>query len=189
VLRALEGMLAELAPFDAGEVVLQAGRDRLRLPLGDQDELLLDEDLERRLLRQRAPLRVDDLLLPSELPETVARASGDGSDTRLVQLGYRSLLALPLFEREERLGLLVLACREAWGFVTVSLRAVVPVAQMAGICLSRALLLPESRDPGETSPESPVDRTALGGPQAQHGHRRRRRGKRRRQEARPPDPA
>ncbi len=132
LLRTLEGILGELAPFDVGEIVVRVGGSLQRMPLGDLDEVLLDAGLERRLSHLRAPLRIDALTDAPDMPEAAALGR---------RLGVRSLLAFPLFEGDGRLGLLALCRRETWGFVTVSLRAVTPVAQMAGICLARARLL------------------------------------------------
>jgi GAF domain-containing protein len=129
LLLCLEEVLGELAPFEVGEIAVRVHGRLLRSPLGRLDGNLLDAGLERRLSHLRAPLRIDDLADAPETPEAAALCQ---------RLGLRSLLAFPLFEGETRLGLLVLCRRETWGFVTVSLRAATPVAQMAGICLARA---------------------------------------------------
>jgi hypothetical protein len=132
LLRQLEKTLRELFPFHVGEIAVHAAGGPERRGLGGLDGALVGADLERHVETLSAPWRADDLDMLTGFSETAERLS---------RLGQRSLLVAPLRERDRQVGLLALARRDAFGFVTVPLRVFSPVAQMAGVCLSRALTL------------------------------------------------
>src|SRR5262245_38775027 len=128
LLRALRTILAEIAPFDAGEAVLASGDRLVRWRLDDHEGELLGTDVVRHIGTIHAPLRFDDLDDAKAFPDT---------HRALEALGMRSLLVLP-FQGGGALGV---ARRYGWAFVGVSLHHVWPVRGMAGIGLRQAVLL------------------------------------------------
>jgi DNA repair exonuclease SbcCD ATPase subunit len=128
LVRALRSVLAEIAPFDAGEAVLAAGERMLRWRLDDHEGELLGADVIRHIGPLHAPLRFDELEDAAAFPET-RRA--------MEALGLRSLLVLPF----QGGGALAVARRYGWAFVGASLHHLWPVRGMAGIGLRQAVLL------------------------------------------------
>ncbi len=109
LVRALRAVLAETAPFDAGEAVLAVDGRLLRWRIDDgQAGEILGADLVRHVGAVHAPLRLDDLDDVSPFPET-RRA--------METLGLRSLLVLPF----QGGGALAVARRYGWAFVGASL--------------------------------------------------------------------
>ncbi len=128
LVRALRGVLAETAPFDAGEAVLATDGRLLRWRLDEHEGELLGTDLVRHIAALHAPLRLDDLDDVSPFPET---------RRGMEALGLRSLLVLPF----QGGGALAVARRYGWAFVGASLHHLWPVRGMAGIGLRQAALL------------------------------------------------
>jgi hypothetical protein len=128
LLRALRTILAELAPFDAGEAVLASGDRLLRWRLDDAEGELLGTDVVRHIATIHAPLRFDDLDDAKAFPDTHGA---------LEALGMRSLLVLP-FQGGGALGV---ARRYGWSFVGASMHMLWPIRGMAGIGLRQAVLL------------------------------------------------
>jgi hypothetical protein len=128
LVRALRTVLAETAPFDAGEAVLaeEGALLRWRLDDGPPGEIL-GADLVRHIGALHAPLRLDDLDDVSPYPET-RRA--------MEALGLRSVLVLPF----QGGGALAVARRYGWAFVGASLHHLWPVRGMAGIGLRQAVI-------------------------------------------------
>jgi hypothetical protein len=128
LVRALRTVLAEIAPFDAGEVLLVAGERFLRWRLDDHEGDLLGADVVRHIGTLHAPLRFDDQDDAKAFPET---------HQALVAQGMRSLLVLPF----QGGGALAVARRYGWAFVGASMHHLWPVRGMAGIALRQAVLL------------------------------------------------
>jgi GAF domain-containing protein len=137
--KALRGALREdlqvLAPFDRGEVAfLREGRvDRWRLDDGPGP--VSGDDLVRHIAAHPVTVRLDDLHDAEPFPGTLES---------LEALGLRSLLALPLSTSGGLEGALVVARDYGWAFAGASLRVLVPLAEMAGLCVDRALQLTAS---------------------------------------------
>lgn len=137
--KALRGALREdllaLAPFDRAEVAfLREGRvDRWRLDDGSGP--VSGDDLARHLAAHPVPVRFDDLHDAEPFPGTQETLEGQG---------LRSLLALPLSTAGGLEGALVVARDYGWAFAGASLRTLVPLAEMAGLCVDRALQLTAS---------------------------------------------
>src|SRR5262245_51899780 len=128
LLRALRTILAEIAPFDAGEAVLASGDRLVRWRLDDHEGELLGTDVVRHIATIHAPLRFDDLDDAKAFPDT---------HRALEALGMRSLLVLP-FQGGGALGI---ARRYGWAFVGASMHSLWPIRGMAGIGLRQAVLL------------------------------------------------
>ncbi len=128
LVRALRTVLAEIAPFDAGEAVLVSGERFLRWRLDDHEGDLLGADVVRHIGALHAPLRFDDQDDAKAFPET---------HQALVAQGMRSLLVLPF----QGGGALAVARRYGWAFVGASMHHLWPVRGMAGIALRQAVLL------------------------------------------------
>lgn len=139
LIRTLRPMLAEIAPFDSGEVALARPVGHERWTLTDDEGSLASEDLLLRL--ESEPLRIDDLPEALPFPRTHAR---------MAEAGLRSLLALPLSPGDGPLGAVVLAHRDGWAFAAASLHALGPLARMTGLCVERALVLTALRKEVET---------------------------------------
>ncbi len=130
VLRVLRDVLRTHAPFEVGEVVFAEGPSNLRrLPLGDDAEALVAEDLLLDLVSRPELRRFDE---PGEF-DVFPRTR-----TTLAACGAASLLVLPLSQAGGAKGAVVLARRHAWGFVGAPLRVLVPVAAMAGLAFEWA---------------------------------------------------
>jgi hypothetical protein len=132
---ALRSELQVLAPFDRGEVAfLREGRvDRWRLD--DEAECVSGDDLVRHVAAHPAPVRIDHLLEAEGFP---------GTQEILEGLGLKSLLALPLAEAGGLEGALILARDYGWAFAGASLRALVPLASLTGLCVDLVLQLTAS---------------------------------------------
>lgn len=144
----LRAILEEAAPFDAAEAVLRRPGGWVHSRLDDGDATIAGQDLLDRLAALRAPLRIDDLPEARAFPET---------ERRLVELGQRSLLAIPFAAAApsglggrvalagpgaaELEGAIVLARRFGWAFAGVSLHFLWPVAGMAGRAFELAIAL------------------------------------------------
>ncbi|MFI5182806.1 MAG: hypothetical protein ACHQNV_00290 [Vicinamibacteria bacterium] len=139
LIRALRPMLAEVAPFDCGEVALARPIGHERWALTDDEAPLASEDLLLRL--EEEPLRIDDLPQALPFPRTHARMAG---------AGLRSLLALPLSPGDGPIGAVVLAHRDGWAFAAASLHTLAPLARMTGLCIERAVVLTALRKEVET---------------------------------------
>jgi hypothetical protein len=134
---ALEGVLREAAPFDAGEVVIVRGPgDLWRQALGSGEGPLVGADLLTHVLAHGAAFRIDDWHDAEPFVDTL-------EDLRRRSL--RSLLTIPFhFEGGElpRLeGALAVGRSHGWAFVGASLPLLGPLAAMAGLALDRALAL------------------------------------------------
>jgi hypothetical protein len=134
VVRTLQPMLAEIAPFDAGEVDLAGPIGHQRWTLTSDETAIASEDLLLRL--EGEPLRIDDRPEASAFPRTHAR---------MAESGFRSLLAVPFAATGGPRGALVLAHRDGWAFAAASLRVLRPLAQMTGLCLQAAISLTSLR--------------------------------------------
>jgi hypothetical protein len=130
ILDVLKVVLAEHAPFDAGEVAILGpiGFDRFLL----SGPSFAGEDLLLEARRRGGTLGIDDILETHEFPRTRAF---------MEQHGLRSLLALPLSEAGGVEGWIVLARDYGWAFCGVPLRLLEPVAAMTGLALARARAL------------------------------------------------
>jgi hypothetical protein len=147
---ALRSDLLALAPFDRGELAfVNEGRiERWRLDDGSSPASA--DDLVRHVAAHPVVVRLDDLHEAEPFPKT--RSS-------MQALGLRSLLALPLSGAGGTEGALVLARDYGWAFAGASLRNLLPLASMAGLCLDRVLLLSEP-----PAPEKPVEPPPAGRP-------------------------
>jgi hypothetical protein len=134
VVRTLQPMLAEISPFDAGEVDLAGPIGHQRWTLTNDDTVLASEDLLARL--EGEPLRIDDRAEAAAFPRTQARMA----ESRL-----RSLLAVPFATPGGPRGAIVLAHRDGWAFAAASLRVLRPLAGMTGLCLQGATSLTSLR--------------------------------------------
>jgi hypothetical protein len=137
VRKALEAVLREAAPFDAGEIVfVRAHGEHIHLPLRGDERPLLGADLVAHVLAHGAPYRVDDW--PDALPFAQTYDELRARD-------LRSALVLPFrFEAagtEALLGVLGVARAHGWAFVGASLPLLVPLSGMAGLAVDRALAL------------------------------------------------
>ena len=108
----------------------------LRRALLCSDAVADNPDTGEALLRHTAsrdsPLRADDLPDLHRYPETRRRMS---------ELGFRSLLGVPLSFAGGPEGALVISGRHGWAFAGVASRDLLPIAGMTGLCLERALAL------------------------------------------------
>jgi len=134
IVRTLQPMLAEIAPFDAGEVDLAGPIGHQRWTLTSDETAIASEDLLLRL--EAEPLRIDDRHQAGAFPRTHAR---------MAESGFRSLLAVPFGCASGPRGAIVLANRDGWAFVAASLRVLRPLAQMTGFCLQGAMSLTSLR--------------------------------------------
>jgi hypothetical protein len=134
VVRTLQPMLAEIAPFDAGEVDLAGPIGHHRWTLTSDETAIASEDLLLRL--EGDPLRIDDRAEASAFPRT---------HVRMAESGFRSLLAVPFGSAGGPRGAIVLAHRDGWAFAAASLRLLRPLAQMTGLCLQAASSLTSLR--------------------------------------------
>lgn len=129
--RRLAAVVAEIAPFDCGELaVVREGRVERWLLAGEA--AVSGDDLVRHLAAHPAPVRFDDLHEAEPFPNT---------RDRLVEQGLRSLLAIPVSGAGGPEGAIVIARDYGWAFAGASLRVLVPIASMAGLCIERSLLL------------------------------------------------
>jgi hypothetical protein len=151
LLKSLARILREMGPYEAGEVVLLDPEGLRRWPLAGRSGPIAGEALLRHTASLHSPLRADDLPDLTPFPETRRRMS---------ELGFRSLLGVPLSFAGGPEGALVLSGRYGWAFAGVASRDLLPIAGMTGLCLVRALALTtfrsefEERDArrGESSP-------------------------------------
>ena len=132
LLKSLARILREMGPYEAGEVVLLNPEGLRRWPLMGRGEAFAGEALLRHTASRDSPLRADDLPDLTPFPETRRRMS---------ELGFRSLLGVPLSFGGGPPGALVLAGRYGWAFAGVASRDLLPIAGMTGLCLVRALAL------------------------------------------------
>ena len=129
--QALAAVVAEVAPFDRGELAFlrEGGVERWPL-LGDA--AVSGDDLVRHVAVHPVPVRIDDLPEAEPFPHT---------RERLLALGLRSLLALPISSAGGPEGVLVIARDYGWAFAGASLRVLEPIAAMAGLCIEKTLQL------------------------------------------------
>ncbi len=143
LLKCLARILREIGPYEAGEVVLLNPEGPRRWPLSRRSEPFAGEALLRHTASRDSPMRADELSDLDRFPETQQRMS---------ELGFRSLLGVPLSSAGGLHGALVLSGRYAWAFAGVASRDLLPIAGMTGLCLERALTLTtfrsESQGPG-----------------------------------------
>jgi hypothetical protein len=140
---ALCEQLQALAPFDRGEVAFMHAGQVVRWSLGGSEGRVSADDLVRHVAAHPVVVRVDERHEAELFPNT---------QLAMDALGLRSLLVLPLSGAGGVEGVLVLARDYGWGFAGASLRKLVPLASMVGLCVDRALLLSERR-----APEAPVE--------------------------------
>jgi len=132
LLKSLARILREMGPYEAGEVVLLNPEGIRRWPLVGRREPFAGEALLRHTASRDSPLRADDLPDLHRYPETRRRMS---------ELGFRSLLGVPLSFAGGPEGALVISGRHGWAFAGVASRDLLPIAGMTGLCLERALAL------------------------------------------------
>lgn len=132
VVGVLRALLAEAAPFDAGEVAVAHPAGFHRWTLTDDESPLVGEDLLLHLSARPHPVRLDDWHEAEPWPRTAEL---------LERRGLRSLLVLPLSAAGGAEGGVGVACRHGWAFVGCSLRRLQPVAAMAGLALGHARAL------------------------------------------------
>ena len=146
---ALREQLQVLAPFDRGEVAFLRAGQVVRWSLDRHDEGVSADDLVRHVAAHPVVVRLDELHEAEPFPKTQGT---------LEALGLRSLLALPLSGAGGVEGILVVARDYGWGFAGASLRKLVPLASMTGLCVDRVLLLSESTAPEPSGERPPVRR-------------------------------
>lgn len=129
VVGVLRALLAEAAPFDAGEVAVAHPAGFHRWTLTDDESPLVGEDLLLHVSARPHPVRLDDRHEAEPWPRTAEL---------LERRGLRSLLVLPLNAAGGAEGGIGVACRHGWAFVGCSLRRLQPVAAMAGLALGHA---------------------------------------------------
>jgi hypothetical protein len=128
---ALAHVLAEVAPFDRGELAfLREGRVE-RWPLRG-DGAVSGDDLIRHVAAHPALVRIDHIGEAEPFPATREAMEAQG---------LRSVLALPTFGAGGPEGAIVLARDYGWAFAGASLRLLEPIAAMAGLCVEKTLLL------------------------------------------------
>ena len=132
VVGVLRALLAEAAPFDAGEVAVAHPAGFHRWTLTDDESPLVGEDLLLHLSARPHPVRLDDWREAEPWPRTAEL---------LERRGLRSLMVLPLSAAGGAEGGVGVACRHGWAFVGCSLRRLQPVAAMAGLALAHARAL------------------------------------------------
>jgi hypothetical protein len=128
---ALALVVADVSPFDRGELAFVRAGSVERWPLAG-DAPVCGDDLVRHIAAHPAPVRIDELHEAESFPRT---------HERLVALGLRSLLALPISDCGGPEGAVVIARDYGWAFAGASLRLLEPIAAMAGLCLEKTLLL------------------------------------------------
>jgi len=136
VVKALCQLLEEVAPYDAGELVLLRARGVKRLPLTGEPAPIVDEQLANHLAGLETTFRVDDL------PEL---DGFHGTHEQMAALGMRSLIGVSLSGAGAPQGALVLARRFGWAFVAVPAQDLLTLAGMVGLCLERAIALTQLR--------------------------------------------
>jgi predicted nucleic acid-binding Zn-ribbon protein len=136
VLKAFCQSLEEVAPHDAGELVLLRAREIKRLSLTRETPPIVDEALANHLAGLEEPFRVDDL---HELD------GFEGTREQMEALGLRSLIGVSLSGAGAPQGALVLARRFGWAFVAVPAQDLLTLAGMVGLCLERAIALTQLR--------------------------------------------
>jgi hypothetical protein len=135
---ALCEQLQALAPFDRGEIAFLRAGKVVRWSLDRNDAGVSADDLVRHVAAHPIVVRVDELDEAEPFPKTQGAMQA---------LGLRSLLALPLCGAGGIEGVLVVARDYGWAFAGASLRKLVPLASMAGLCVDRVLLLSEAAAP------------------------------------------
>jgi hypothetical protein len=130
VCRTLASLLRDVAPFDAGEVVLRQAQGFHRFPLAGDERRVAGDDIVTHVLANAAPRRLDDQRDLDAFPET-----GD----LMARSGLKSALVLPLGTSPR--GVLIVARRHGWAFVGASLHFLGPLSAMAGLALDRSLAL------------------------------------------------
>lgn len=135
---ALEGVLRDAVPFEAGEVVVVPahGEAAWRQPLGAAETKVLGNDLLAHVVAHGAAYRIDDWRDAEPFAETLG----------LLRVhSLRSLIVVPFrCDRPEGpplAGALALGRSHGWAFVGASLPLLVPFAAMAGLALDRARVL------------------------------------------------
>jgi len=141
VVRRLAEALAEVTPFDRGELLLTLVADLHRRPLGTSSASLAEDDLLEHLGSHPGPLRVDRLNELKVLPRTSAR---------LAEGHHQSLLALPIAPDGTLRGAVVLAARRPCAFAAVPLQGLTTLATAAGLALLQALKLTGLHDEQES---------------------------------------
>ena len=136
VVEALRQLLEEIAPHDAGELVLLRANGVKRISLTREPAPVVDESLAKHLADVEAPFRVDDL---QELD------GFQGTREQMAALGLRSLIGVSLSGAGAPQGALVLARRFGWAFVAVPAEDLLTLAGMVGLCLERAIALTQLR--------------------------------------------
>lgn len=132
VVRTLGAILKESTPFDAGEVAALGALGFARWTLTDDDEAVAAEDLLLHVAQRHEAIRLDHPGAMEQFPRTLERLS---------RRGMQSLLAMPLSQSGSGEGAVVLARRHGWAFVAAPLNALLRLAAMGGVCLTRARLL------------------------------------------------
>ena len=149
---ALEGVLREAVPFDAGELAfVRTHGDPWRQPLGTGEGRVLGVDLLGHVTAQGAAYRIDDWRDAESFAQTLGL---------LRARALRSLLVVPFrFDGPGGppvAGALAVGRSHGWAFVGASLPLLMPLAAMAGLALDRALVLTtlgeRARALGDVSP-------------------------------------
>jgi len=132
VVRTLQGILGETAPFDSGELALLRPLGFERWTLTGEQEPIAAEDLLLPLSRGISCTRFDDVADALGFPRT---------QDLMVRQGLRSLLGVPLSTAGGAEGVLVIASRRGWAFAGTSLQALQTLVGMTGLALRGAIAL------------------------------------------------
>jgi hypothetical protein len=150
VLRVLDEILADAAPFDAGELAFLRGETVERYPVGPEPGPLVGRDLMEHVMTHAASFRIDDLHEVDAFPEAAQH---------LRARGMRSLLVLPFRcggPPGSEGGVLAVGRRYGWAFVGTSLPIVGPLAALAGLALDRSLALTALAAQNRLRPAAPA---------------------------------
>jgi len=146
---ALREQLQALAPFDRGELAFVHAGEVVRWSLDHSEDGVSADDLVRHVAAHPIVVRIDELHEAELFPKT---------QSAMEALGLRSLLALPLSGGGGVEGVVVVARDYGWAFAGASLRRLVPLASMAGLCVDRVLLLSEDHAPERPAELPPARR-------------------------------
>lgn len=151
IVRELQRILADAAPFDLGELALSGPIGFQRWTLSDDDSAVVADDLLLHVSGRREVVRFDHPEEADPFPRTRALLEGHG---------LKSILALPLSTAGGPDGALVLGRRHGWAFVAASIHDLWPVAGMAGLALERSIALTALRKEVESLRAQPKGQSA-----------------------------
>jgi transcriptional regulator with GAF, ATPase, and Fis domain len=150
VVRQLTEALAQVTPFDQGELLLTLVADVHRRPLGTSSACLAEDDLLQHLVEHPGPFRIDRVSEMKVLPRTRAR---------LAEGRHQSLLALPIVPDATLRGAVALAARRPCAFAAVPLQGLTTLASAAGLALLQSLKLTGLHDEQESLKATLHERT------------------------------